>query len=188
MIHDLVSKSVQNDYRAFEQLVGEFQSYAFALAFRLLCDEDEAHDAVQEAFVRVWDHFDRYDRKRKFTTWLYTIVTNVAIDKLRAIRRYRGVFVSGYEDSTATDIRRQDDLHEIQSNRELADMIRSLTHNLPLKQRLVFTLRDLQDCSVEEVCAITGMSIGSVKTNLHYARERIRKLMARKYDVERFTP
>ena len=184
-IPELIGRCAERDVLAFEQLVRQFQSYAFALAMRLLCNEEEASDAVQESFVRVWKHLDRYDRGRKFTTWLYTIVTNISLDRLRAIKRNRRLFSSRDEDPSIDDIQDERDLHEIQSNEELAGMIRALTDELPLKQRLVFTLRDLQDLSVEEVSQASGMSIGSVKTNLHYARRRIRQRMAEKYNVGR---
>ncbi len=184
-IQELIGRCAERDVRAFEQLVRQFQSYAFALAMRLLCNEEEASDAVQESFVRVWKHLDRYDRGRKFTTWLYAIVTNISLDRLRAIKRNRRLFFSRDEDPSIGDIQDERDLHEIQSNEELAGMIRALTDELPLKQRLVFTLRDLQDLSVEEVSEAAGMSIGSVKTNLHYARRRIRQRMAEKYNVGR---
>ncbi len=152
---------------------------------RLLCNQEEATDAVQESFIRVWKHMHQYDRKRKFTTWLYSIVTNTSLDRLRAIKRNRRIFFSGDEDLEIDEIQDELDLHEIQSNKELAGMIKILTQELPLKQRLIFTLRDLQDLSVEEVVEVVGVSIGSVKTNLHYARRRIRQRMAEKYHVGR---
>jgi RNA polymerase sigma-70 factor (ECF subfamily) len=187
-VRELAGKCVEGDVNSFEKLVRQFQSFAFALAMRLLADEDEASDVVQESFVRVWKHIDRYDPRKKFTTWLYTIVTNLSLDRLRALRRNRRLFFSRDEYSDTDEVQVADDIVEIQSNQELAAMIRSLTVELPMKQRLVFTLRDIQDLSVEEVAEIADMSIGSVKANLHYARRRIRRLMGEKYHVERLEP
>ena len=184
-IRQLTEKCGKADVNAFKELVRQYQPFAFALAMRLLADEDEASDVVQESFVRVWKHIDQYDPRKKFTTWLYTIVTNLSLDRLRAIRRNHRLFFPRDEYRDTDGVQVADDIVEIQSNRELAAMIRSLTAELPVKQRLVFTLRDLQDLSVEEVAEITNMSIGSVKTNLHYARRRIRRLMGEKYHVER---
>ncbi len=183
-ISELVGRCVERDGHAFRQLVVAHQSYAFALAIRLLCDDEDARDVVQEAFVRVWKHIDRFDRTKKLTTWLYSIVTNLAIDRLRTIRRDRRLFVRHEEDSPF-DIQDERDLFELQSNQDLVDIIRTLTQRLPLKQRLVFTLRDLQDLSVEEVADIAGMSLGSVKANLCYARQTIRKHLAVHYRVGR---
>jgi RNA polymerase sigma-70 factor (ECF subfamily) len=182
-IQDIIRRSTGRDLIAFEHLVKHFQSYAFALAVRLLCNESEANDAVQEAFVRVWKHIDRYDEKQKFTTWLYRIVTNLCLDHLRAVKRSRALFSSvedEYENPTLLD---NTNMESLSSNRDLADVIKRLTLCLSARQKLVFTLRDLQDLSVEEVTEITGMSVSSVKTNLHYARKRIRELLAKQYNV-----
>ena len=187
-ILELISKCVERDAQAFERLVRQFQSFAFALAMRLLADEDEAKDVVQECFVRVWTNINRFDQKRKFTTWLYRIVTNLAVDRLRAMRRSRRIFFARDEHVEPGDAQSTEDIAEIESNRELAAMINDLTRELPVKQRLVFTLRDLQDLSVEEVAEVATMSVGSVKTNLHYARKRIRRLLALKYNIARLEP
>jgi len=73
----------------------------------------------------------------------------------------------------------------MRSHEQLAEIIRTLSCRLSRKQRLVFTLRDLQDLTVEEVVEITGLSTGSVKTNLHYARKSIRDVLVRHYGVVR---
>jgi RNA polymerase sigma-70 factor (ECF subfamily) len=74
-------------------------------------------------------------------------------------------------------------MEEAHSNRELAAIVYRLTSQLPEKQRLVFVLRDLQELSIEEVVAVTGMSVGSIKTNLCYARQRIREILRRQFHV-----
>lgn len=187
-VRDLIQRCNDGDVLAFEKLVRKFQSYAFALAMRLLCDETESRDIVQESFVRIWKHIDRFDPRKQFTTWMYTIVTNLCVDRLRTINRNRKLFLSRDEDSALPDIPDDLDVYEIESNEELAAMIKSLTRELPTKQRLVFTLRDIQDLTVEEVATITGLSVGSVKTNLHYARRALRRLMEDKHHVTRLEP
>ena len=79
------------------------------------------------------------------------------------------------------------DLHLVDqshSNRELAAIVEALAHRLSPKQRLVFTLRDLHECSIEETSSITGMSAASVKSNLCHARRHIRDMLARAYDLK----
>jgi RNA polymerase sigma-70 factor (ECF subfamily) len=173
-ISTLVARSAGGDTRAFAALMGETQQYAFSLAFRMLCDEDDAKDVVQEAFVRVWRHLGSFDGSSKFTTWLYSIVSRLCLDRLRARARQsannvdleacEGLSHAGEHPATAIE------------NRELASIIEGLAGRLSPTQRLVFTLRDLQDLPVAEVCAITGLSEGSVKTNLCYARKALRAL------------
>lgn len=173
--HDLLLRSRQGDMDAFRLVVEHYQGYASSLAIRMLCDTDEADDVVQDAFIRVWRHLSNYDTGSKFTTWLYTIVTNLCFDHLRARKRSREVFVPADEkilDSVPSGekepdraMRDEDTIREIERH----------TGNLPPKQRIVFVLRDLQDLGVQEVSEITGINTGAVRTNLFLARRKIRE-------------
>ena len=183
--HDVVSRSQCRDLGAFEQLVRNYQPYAFSLAMRFLCDEAEAADVVQESFVRVWRNIDRYDTNQKFTTWLYKIVTNLCIDRFRSLKRSRIMFLSRDRDPIMEDLPDERDWETLRSQEDLAGVIRTLSARLSKTQRLVFTLRDLQDLTVDEVVEITGLSVGSIKTNLHYARKTIRDILVRYYGVRR---
>jgi len=182
---DLVLEAKGGDPDAFEKLVRLRRSFVFSLAVRLLYDEEEAKDVVQECFLRVWRHLYNYDPAVRFTTWLYKITVNLCLDRLRTAKRRKLVFSAGGNDERIRGIPEQQDLERAQTNRELVAIIKGLTAHLPEKQRLVFTLRDLQDLSVDEVVEITGLSRESVKTNLHYARRAIRSLLERQYDIQR---
>jgi RNA polymerase sigma-70 factor (ECF subfamily) len=171
-------------FDSFEDLVRAYQPYAYSLALKFLCDEDEAMDAVQEVFVRVWKHLDRYDRNKKFTTWLYTIVSNVCVDRFRSLSTARSLFRSREGNQFLEDLPDETDWVTLQARGEIVEIINMLARGLSKKQRLVFTLRDLQDLSVDEVVEITGLSVGSVKTNLHYARAWIRNMLIRRYGVK----
>ena len=88
---ELVDRSQRKDTTAFAQLVTEFQPMVFRLAFRLLCDEDEARDITQETFVKVWLSLKTYNRKNRFSTWLYKITCNACYDRLR-LDIFNGIF------------------------------------------------------------------------------------------------
>ncbi|MBF8296398.1 MAG: putative polymerase ECF-type sigma factor [Bacteroidetes bacterium] len=182
---NVVTRSQCRDLAAFEQLVRKYQPYAFSLAMKFLCDEAEASDVVQDSFLRVWKNIDRYDPNQKFTTWLYKIVVNLCVDRFRALKRSRNIFLSRDRDPVMEDLPDERDWETMRSHEQLADIIRTLSGQLSRKQRLVFTLRDLQDLTVDEVAEITGLSIGSIKTNLHYARKSIRDVLVRHYGVVR---
>jgi RNA polymerase sigma-70 factor, ECF subfamily len=182
---EVVNRSQCRDLATFEHLVRNYQPYAFSLAMKFLCDEAEASDVVQDAFVRVWKNIDRYDPKQKFSTWLYKIVSNLCVDRFRALRRNRSMFFSRERDPFMEDLPDERDWETLQSHVQLSDIIKTLSKQLSRTQRLVFTLRDLQDLTVEEVVEITGLSIGSVKTNLHYARKSIRDTLVQHYGVVR---
>lgn len=170
----LVARGATGDMRAFEQLVRETQPLAYGLAFRMLGDGAEAEDAVQEAFLRVWNHLARFDGRSAFTTWLYTIVSRQCLDRLRA-RKRRGGAHDSIDDLDAGELSCESPLAGIE-NRELATLAATMAGRLSPTQRLVFTLRDLEDLPVGTVCEITGLSEGSVKTNLCYARRALRAM------------
>jgi RNA polymerase sigma-70 factor, ECF subfamily len=175
LLDQVLTRSKEGDVWAFRQLVESHQQYAFSLAFRIIGDEDDARDIVQEAFIRVWKHIKDFVPDVKFTTWLYRIVVNVAYDRLKAEKRRRFLFmrmektpqIDSQPDGTAPDASLV--------NRDLAEKIKAFAQKLPLKQRLVFVLRDLQDLTVDEVAEVLDMSRESVKTNLCYARQNIRR-------------
>lgn len=183
-IGNALLKARNGDLEAFDKIVHRYQSYAFSLAFRILCDEEEAKDVTQESFIRVWKHIGRYDAGQKFTTWLCTIVTNLCRDRIRATKRRRVLFGARIGADAAERIPGELDPGRSQSNRELAGIIRQVSDGLPARQRLIFTLRDLQDLSVDEVVEITGLTRESVKTNLHYARRRIRRVLEEQYKLK----
>ena len=85
-IQVLVEKSRRQDASAFALLVAEYQTFVFRLAFRLLCDEEEARDMVQETFLRVWLSLDKYRPEFRFSTWLYRVACNICYDRLRALQ------------------------------------------------------------------------------------------------------
>jgi RNA polymerase sigma-70 factor, ECF subfamily len=180
-----VDISSKTDFASFERLVREYQPYAFSLAMRFLCDETEATDVVQESFLRVWKNRNRYDPGQKFSTWLYKIVTNLCMDRFRSLKRSRKLFISREREVALEDLPDQRDWAVALSDEQLVDIIKTLSDDLSTKQRLVFTLRDLQDLSVEEVVDITGMSTGSVKSNLYFARKTIRDILARRFGLVR---
>ena len=177
-LEDVIARSKEGDLWAFRRLVETYQRYAFTLAFRVVCDADDARDIVQEAFLRVWKNIQSFDPAFKFTTWLYRIVVNLSLDQLKKERRRRRVVMS-MPNGPDSSVREEATPDDSAVNRDLADRIEAVAGGLPVKQRMVFVLRDLQDFTVSEVAEILEMSPASVKTNLCYARREIRLTLKR---------
>ncbi len=180
---EIVRRSVKGDPQAFETLVKMFRQPAYRLAFRILGNEEEAKDSVQDSFIKIWNKIGTFDTSRDFIPWMYRIVVNTATDRHRVLNRHtlvpidqampdHGALLSG-STSAAAD------------NKELAAIIKDLTAVLPEKQRLVFILRDLEGIPSGEVEQITGMSETSVKSNLYYARKTVRESLLRIIKMER---
>ena len=174
-IQELVSRSQQDDKRAFALLVSEFQPLVFRLAFRLLCDEEEARDITQETFVKVWLSLKTYNQENRLSTWLYKITCNTCYDRLRSLRHSPLDNESAFSDSV--NIPSDDHIEISLSNKQLKELILRYTNELPPQQKLVFTLRDVEELEVAEVQIITGLSPEKIKSTLYLARKNIRNKM-----------
>lgn len=176
-IGDLLVRCKRGDTAAFRSLVERYTPYAFALAFRFVADDNDAEDIVQDSFIRVWNNLAMFDERKKFSTWFYRIVVNLCYDRLRRDRRWRSLFQATRSDEAVDGIDETADVHAKTENADLAFHIHHFAECLPLKQRTVFILRDFQNLTIEEVADIMHISTASVKTNLCYARQSLRRMM-----------
>ncbi len=168
---DLLTRCKQNDTAAFRNLVKKYQKYAYALAFRILVDEDDSKDAVQETFIRIWKHIGKYNFQIKFTTWLYKIIVNICYDKLRARKRKHNYESNEVDMDFIVDT---NDFSKSLDSDEFLRILKTISNELPYKQKIVFVLRDLEEMNIEQVSEILNMPVHSVKTNLVFARKKIR--------------
>lgn len=169
------------DRAAFGRLMDAHLPMAYRLALRWLGTSDDAKDACQEAFVRAWEHLDRFDVRRPFAAWFTTILTRVCLDRLR--RRQRSPFRWFRSDHLTEPEPADSNADPLRDAgwSELFTIVVGLMRRLPPTQRVVFALRDLEDLDVAEVATITGLSDSSVKANLSYARRTIRTILATEY-------
>ena len=116
---------------------------------------------------------DKYNREYRFSTWIYTIAGNVCYDRLRSLQHSPSGSMQGI---SLANIRLSsgEDMEQSLINKELKELILRFTHELTPKQKLVFTLREIEGLEVSEVEAITGMSAEKIKSNLYQARKQIR--------------
>lgn len=171
----LIRASLQKDNKAFGRLVEEYQYFVFRLAFRLLCNTEEAQDIVQETFIRAWTHLPQFKPHVKFTTWLYKITANLCYDQLRQQQRYPQTISAAQYPEILSDIPADDQQGPDFINQELIESITRLTQELTPKQKLIFTLWDLEQIEPEEIKIITGLNGAKIKSNLYLARKYIRQ-------------
>ena len=174
----LVASAVEGDTVAFRKLVEQHQRYVFAIAFGLMRSDDAAAEIAQDAFVRAWKNLGSYDGRAKFTTWLYKIVVNLCYDRMKSEQRSNSMLASFRARMESTGTAAEDPLTVLLRSDECRRVM-EVAATLPPKQRLVFHLRDVNDCSMEEIAEIANMSTGTVKTNLSYARKAIRQQLQR---------
>ncbi len=172
----VVTAFLAGEERAFQELVERYQTRLLNFIFRTIGDRDRAEDLVQEVFIRVYRHLHRFDRSKKFSTWVYTIASNLAKNELRNRSRspmvlfqtLRGTHEDDdrpleFEDTTA----RPDDMYR---KRHLRELVEETVAKLPEHHRQVFVLRELEGKSYEEIAEITDCNLGTVKSRLNRAR------------------
>jgi RNA polymerase sigma-70 factor, ECF subfamily len=174
-INNLIFRSRQNDQVAFRKIVETHQNLVYSLAFRLLGNDEDAQDIVQETFIKVWKHLSHFNTEMRFTTWLYKIAVNLCYDRIKALKRRNNTISFDIENLALLNQSSLENLETNIINHELAQLIKLLTFDLPAKQRLVFTLRDLEGLEVEEIETITGLSAKKIKSNIYCARQFIRE-------------
>ncbi len=174
--NELVARHLSGDARAFGELVGRYHGRLLNFTHRMIGDRERAEDLVQEAFIRVSRHLHRFDPSKKFSTWVYTIASNLAKNELRSHRRSPLVFYQSarapgdedhsplqYEDSRS----RPDDMF---AGRQLKELVETTLARLSPQYRQVLILREFEGRSYEEIAEIAGCNLGAVKSRLHRAR------------------
>ena len=179
----LVTNYLDDVSLAFDVLVERYQTRLLNFVYRTVGDRERAEDLVQEVFVRVHRHLARFDRSKKFSTWIYTIASNLAKNELRNRARNPLVYFQSmtstwededrpleFEDTAA----RPDDAFERRHLRELVD---AAVRRLPVHHRQVFVLRELEGRSYEEIAEMTKCNLGTVKSRLNRARSAFAELV-----------
>jgi RNA polymerase sigma-70 factor (ECF subfamily) len=163
----------------FRKLVQMTSPFAFSVAFRMLGDEDQAKDIVQETMVTIWQKLNKIKSAEAYKTWIYKIVINKCYDQLRR-RKINPEFSPDEKTWRLISDRISVEPSAELENGETAMIIRVLTNRLSPKQKAVFVLSDLEQMSHDEISEITGISKSGIKANLHYARKSI-SVMVEKY-------
>jgi RNA polymerase sigma-70 factor (ECF subfamily) len=183
----LLAKAQAGDHQAFGALIADSRPRALAVALKVLRNPDDAEDAVQEAFVKVWRYLDRFERRSSFSTWIHRIVMNASLDFLR---RQSCRPEAHAETEETVDRRQAEPTHEETPEHTLATaqtgaLVRAALSSLSPHHRQALTLREFEDRSYEEIAQASQCPIGTVMSRLHHAR---RKLADELRDVEDFEP
>ena len=164
----LIHHSREKDPEAFGLLVSQTRNTAFQTALRIVGNREDANDIVQEAYVRLWNSFQNYNPSLPFNAWFRQIIRNLAID---CLRRRKRTHIPLNEEIIPPNIENPATILE---NNQLTDTIRNWIPTLPHTQQKVFIMRDIENLSISEVQAESGLSVASIKTNLHLARKKLR--------------
>ncbi|MCO5171019.1 MAG: sigma-70 family RNA polymerase sigma factor [Planctomycetes bacterium] len=171
----LVERARAGDTGSFALLVDRYQQRVFWVARGMLGNDEDARDAAQEAFIRVYRSLDRFDVRLKFYTWLYQIVVNLCIDMLRKQVKRRGVSlelvgdVAGQAGNGAGGLEAS----------ELRQRVYRVLDELPPKYRTVMVLSDLEGIGAKDIAHMTGTTHATVRWRHHRARQLFREAWER---------
>jgi RNA polymerase sigma-70 factor, ECF subfamily len=179
----LVAEYLGGRRRAFQELADRYHLRLLNFIYRTIGDRDRAEDLVQETFVRVYRHLHRFDPTKKFSTWIYTIASNLAKNELRNRSRNPMVLFQAIKKNWDADHRplqwedtsySPDDLFR---KRHLREQVEQAVAELPEHHRVVFVLREMEGKTYEEISEITGVTLGTVKSRLNRARNRFAQII-----------
>ena len=182
---DVVALAQQGRESAYRELIRRYERPVFSLVFRMVRDRAIAEDLSQETFIKILNNIDRYVPEFKFSSWLFKIANNLAIDHLRR-RQLPTISMHGAPDAT-TASRIEATTFEIASDgesaldeleaRELGTAIEKAIAALRPEYRSCIMLRHVEGRSYEEIAATLDLPLGTVKTYIHRARHELRKAL-----------
>lgn len=187
---ELVRIAQGGENRAFDELVRRYQDKVYRLSYKILRHEDDAAEALQDAFLSAYRGLGNFKAESTFSTWLYRIATNASLMKYRK-RRDNHVSLdqsqSANEDAEPLQLpdwsaQPPEDLLTAETRQVMAEGI----ERLPEELRTVFVLRDIQELSNAEVAEILDLSVAAVKSRLHRGRIQLRERLNR-YFTDRMT-
>ena len=170
-IIDSVKRGNQSDYAI---IVDRYKNKAFSLVKRMLKNEMDAEEVLQDCFVKVYDSLDTFRKESKFSTWFYRIVYNTTLTRLSSTKRKIESQMSSVDEHF--DLESDYDF-KILEKKDMAQFIKDMIEKLPENYSLVLTLHYFNDLSCEEISNTLNTSVSNVKVILHRSRNALRDLM-----------
>jgi RNA polymerase sigma-70 factor (ECF subfamily) len=172
----LVERAREGDAEAFADLMRLFERRVITLGLQIGLSRDDALDACQDSFVKVFKYIRRFETGRSFFKWLYRIALHAIYDQLRRSRRSQTVSLDDIEaDSAGRLAAEEPSIHDHLEVRQMAARVRESLDCLTRRERIVFVLRDLQEMSSEEVGVILRLSQVTVRRHSMSARQKLRR-------------
>lgn len=179
IVNSRIKQVLKGDQNAYGEIVELYKDKIFQLCFRMLGNRHEAEDVAQEAFIRAYVNIQGFNQKKKFSSWIYRIATNLCIDRIRKKKPdyFLDAEVPGTEGLNMYSQISSD--HPLPEEKlvslELQETVQREIANLPEKYRAVIVLKYIEELSLNEISEILDLPLGTVKTRMHRGREFLRK-------------
>lgn len=185
-VEELVRAAAKGRTEAFEELVRLHEKKVYALTLRMCGNPEDARDAAQEAFLSAWRGLPSFRGEAGFSTWLYRLASNAAIDQLRRNRRQReeDSLDAGEMDAPDQSPGPQEAAEGSELQRAVADGLASLSED----HRRILLLREYQALSYDEIAQTLDMDLGTVKSRISRARRALRKILLESGNLSGYLP
>jgi RNA polymerase sigma-70 factor (ECF subfamily) len=185
----LLRRLRERDERAFREMMEQYQDRVFNLLYRMIGTREEAEDLAQEVFVTVFKSIDQFRGESKFSTWLYRVAANHCKNRIKYLSRRHDRDTGVLDDAAERQSVAQggapigaghiEGPDRVLEGIEMEKLVQQAIALLDEDQRLVVVLRDIEELSYEEICQITGLPEGTVKSRLHRARLALKEKLAK---------
>lgn len=172
----LIKKARRGDGHAFSMLIENHERFVFNVVYRIVGNAEDARDVSQEAFIKAFKNFETYDESSAFSTWLYRIAVNTAIDYIRRRKKENSI---SFEDYIVDENNHNGDsgIEEKVISKEGVKNIISAVNMLDDEFKTVIVLRDMEGLDYKEISDITGLPLGTVKSRLSRGRGKLRQIL-----------
>ncbi|MGC8917530.1 MAG: RNA polymerase sigma factor [Thermoanaerobaculum sp.] len=177
----LVARAQAGDEQAFGELARRYEGKLRLYVLHIVGHEETARDLVQESFLRAWGNLHRYDRSFRFSTWLFRIAHNLAVDTLRRRRHTDVSLTTVDEEGEVWELPLRDGLRsplEQLANKQLAQALEAEIAKLPASLRELVMLRHFAGLQYQEIAELKGLPLGTVKNKLFRAHSVLREALA----------
>jgi RNA polymerase sigma-70 factor (ECF subfamily) len=174
----LVEQIRQGDDRAFEMLVRRKTSKVYGLCYRVIGNSEDAKDISQLVFLKLWENLEKYDATYAFDTWLYRMVTNVAIDFMRS-KQSRDNAVNSNLRLVKTSIDPEQTVTV--ARKEVESVFNAVSNVLSPKQKTIFVMSEMEDLRSSEIAKVLGCRESTVRNHLFNARKLMQAQLKRRF-------
>tara|TARA_B000000475_G_scaffold29658_1_gene22620 strand:- start:410 stop:994 length:585 start_codon:yes stop_codon:yes gene_type:complete len=172
---ELVKKSQLGEKAAFEQLVIRHQELVFSLAYKLTGNREMANDVAQESFIRAWKAIEKFRGDSTFSTWIYRITVNTAWTLRKKAKKHNTLNIDDTYEPIVIDEKKDPELVAI--NSDLSSVLVSALGKLPLEQRIIVELKNIEGRSHKEIADYLDISVTAAKVRLHRAHQKLRLIL-----------
>ena len=171
----VIQSILSGNIREYEVLVNRYKDLAFTIAYRILNNREDAEEVAQDSFIKAYRGLSTFRKDSGFSTWLYRIVFNSAVSR----KRLKRVVFQNIDDMPS--LQEQSDLpkYDFDALAEKGQMLERAMQNIPEEDRVLITLYYINESSVDEIHAITGLSKANIKVRLFRARKKLQELVSK---------